>query len=224
MGDEGEEGLPDKEYEYVGDRNPETRVRQTDANPATATFPNGDVFVGHYKEGKRNGKGEYSWKEKDVEKGKYVGDYKDHKRQTATGGEPGIYIDASTGGKYTGEWFENKRHGKGVYTYPNNDVYSGEWINGMKQGRGTYIYAANGCQLIGDWMEGKFVAGECAYPNGTRYRGKFDGSKPTGAGRYVFANGNMQDGEYTEKMVGDEGDDDAKGIPTWNGNKLSWVA
>ena len=34
------------------------------------------------------------------------------------------------GGKYIGEWKQNKMFGKGVLYYPNNEIaYDGEWRN-----------------------------------------------------------------------------------------------
>ncbi len=46
------------------------------------------------------------------------------------------------GSKYDGDWNENVREGYGTYTYPNNDTYEGEWKNHQRQGKGTYTYAA----------------------------------------------------------------------------------
>jgi radial spoke head protein 1 len=40
------------------------------------------------------------------------------------------------GSKYDGEWNENVREGHGTYTYPNNDTYEGAWNNGKRQGPG----------------------------------------------------------------------------------------
>jgi radial spoke head protein 1 len=45
------------------------------------------------------------------------------------------------GSKYDGEWNENIREGYGTYTYPNNDTYVGEWKNHKRDGKGTYTYA-----------------------------------------------------------------------------------
>jgi radial spoke head protein 1 len=46
------------------------------------------------------------------------------------------------GSKYDGEWNENVREGHGTYTYPNNDTYEGEWKNHQRHGKGNYTYAA----------------------------------------------------------------------------------
>ena len=42
---------------------------------------------------------------------------------------------------YQGETKDGKRHGRGVYLYPNGDMYDGEWRKSRKYGRGVYRYA-----------------------------------------------------------------------------------
>ena len=72
----------------------------------TVTYPNGDGYVGAYKNGKANGQGTYT-----VANGaKYVGAFKD-----------GIYHGKGTftfadGEKYVGAFKDNKRYGQG-YQY-----------------------------------------------------------------------------------------------------------
>ena len=36
----------------------------------------------------------------------------------------------------------NERNGQGVYNYANGDVYDGEWRNNCKEGKGVYTCAA----------------------------------------------------------------------------------
>ena len=89
----------------------------------------------------------------------------------------GIYLYKKGGHRYEGKWKENhkhgigkmeyrkkgtyfgrlfsdpgyfqnsRRHGEGVFTYPNGDTYSGNWKWGKKQGRGTYIYKDTGMKV-----------------------------------------------------------------------------
>ena len=42
---------------------------------------------------------------------------------------------------YKGETKNGKRHGQGVYLYPNGDMYDGGWRKSRKYGKGVYIYA-----------------------------------------------------------------------------------
>lgn len=55
------------------------------------------------------------------------------------------------GGKYIGEWKENKMNGKGVLYYPNNEIaYDGEWKDDQLWGRGT-LYNEDVSQLNGSF-------------------------------------------------------------------------
>jgi len=48
---------------------------------------------------------------------------------------------------YLGEFLKGKRHGDGLFTYPNGDIYSGCWKNGKKHGTGTYIFTKKGGEM-----------------------------------------------------------------------------
>jgi hypothetical protein len=65
-----------------------------------------------------------------------TGDYVKNKRHGK-----GIFYYPD-GSKYDGDWNENVREGSGTYTYPNGDTYEGEWKNHQRHGKGTYTYAA----------------------------------------------------------------------------------
>jgi len=43
-------------------------------------------------------------------------------------------------GKYEGEW-DNKRIGKGVQYYDNNDIYLGDFKDDLFDGSGVYLFA-----------------------------------------------------------------------------------
>ena len=40
---------------------------------------------------------------------------------------------------YEGEWHENRKHGKGKYTYQNGGIYNGDFVNDLPHGFGEYI-------------------------------------------------------------------------------------
>lgn len=40
----------------------------------------------------------------------------------------------------TGDFIDGLRNGQGTYTYSNGDKYTGEWSNDFKSGRGEYAY------------------------------------------------------------------------------------
>jgi hypothetical protein len=49
----------------------------------------------------------------------------------------GTYYFAEDGSKYEGQWKNDKRHGKGKYTFKNGGYYDGEWADGKRQGQGV---------------------------------------------------------------------------------------
>ncbi len=56
------------------------------------TYPDGDKYVGEWKDGKRHGEGTYTWSDGD----KYVGEYKDGKSWNGT--------DYDKNGNILGKW------------------------------------------------------------------------------------------------------------------------
>lgn len=52
------------------------------------------------------------------------------------------------GRTYVGEWFENQMHGEGVESWPNGSRYEGQFQGNKRHGRGTFTWA-DGRQYIG---------------------------------------------------------------------------
>ncbi|MGB1592928.1 MAG: hypothetical protein ACPIOQ_09260 [Promethearchaeia archaeon] len=64
-----------------------------------------------------------------------------------------------SGGKYTGEWKDNKMHGRGEFKFTREgkergDRYVGEWQHGQQHGTGTYYYR-NLDRYAGEWAHGQ---------------------------------------------------------------------
>jgi radial spoke head protein 1 len=165
-GSDNEEGDP-YELVYPGEEdNEEKRKWVGPDGEATATFGNQDTYTGEYKDGKRHGKGVYTFfaasqgNEEDEEEGNpvsYDGDYSECKRN---GVGTFKYPDKSV---YLGEWVNNQRHGQGTYTYPNGDKYCGSWVGDKKQGPGTYIFAADMTQVTGVFQNDECTEGKWTY-------------------------------------------------------------
>ena len=89
------------------------------------------------------------------------------------------------GAKYSGEWKNNKRQGKGVYysskLIHRSFIFKGNWKNNIRHGRGQFVfedtdYRFNTKLFSGEWKEGAFINyGTEKLMNG-RVNNKADGS------------------------------------------------
>ncbi|XP_025203123.1 radial spoke head 1 homolog [Melanaphis sacchari] len=162
-----------------------------------AILPNGDAYVGTYKNGHRHGRGQYRFKNGAIYQGCY--------REGLRNGK-GImrYSDKS---KYEGHWINNKKDGTGVFKFKNKDKFSGSWKSDMKHGLGTYTFCKTGAILKGMWLNDKKVKNfQVFYPasNGTGFTfyGTWDDNEMvSGKGYYVFEHlACMQSGTYVENL------------------------
>ena len=104
----------------------------------------------------------------------------------------------SDGTKYSGEWKDNKHHGKGTCNFSNGDRYEGEWKDHKKHGQGSYIYS-NGGRYDGEWRDGNYHGkGTCIYSNGSRYDGEWKDHRQHGKGTCSYSNGGRYDGEWRD--------------------------
>ncbi len=104
----------------------------------TMKWPNRDMYVGEWKNGKFHGVGTLIW----ANGIKYTGDWKN-------GIEDGKgTVTWPNGTKYIGERYNAKAHGKGTMIWPNGDMYVGEWKDDKKHGLGKMT-----------WLDGNFFEG-----------------------------------------------------------------
>lgn len=109
----------------------------------TESYPDGTVYVGEWKDGKRHGSGTYRHADGTV----YDGAWQDGTKE----GEGSMRW--AVGNEYTGEWANGHRQGRGVYKDTSGDTYEGEWWAGKKDGHGICRFAN------GDTFEGRYKAG-----------------------------------------------------------------
>ena len=64
-----------------------------------------------------------------------------------------LNFSSRNGDRYAGEYFGDKIHGFGVYSFANGHCYEGSWHEGKKQGFGMYTFR-NGDKRSGDWDSG----------------------------------------------------------------------
>ncbi|MFN0215473.1 MAG: caspase family protein, partial [Saprospiraceae bacterium] len=137
----------------------------------------------------------------------------------------GVYRYASNS-KYTGQFKNSLRHGKGKMTYTDGSIYEGPFNYGKKQGDGGTITYINGDKYAGQWSgdlpngrgkyffktkeryEGNFVNGEfdgqgtMYYADGAYFTGGWKKSKKHGSGTLVSTDGEQKSGTWNQgKLV-----------------------
>ena len=113
----------------------------------TKIYENGDKYVGNFINGKRTGKGTYTWA---ATGNKYIGDFINGKRSGK-----GTFIWAS-GDIYVGDFVDGKRTGKGTFIWASVGRYVGDFVDGKIEGEGIYT-PINGEKLEGKFENGKLV-------------------------------------------------------------------
>ena len=83
------------------------------------TYSNGNKYIGQWTDGQKNGKGKFIYSNGS----KYIGDFV-YGKLTGTG-----TLTNYLGDKYVGEIKDGKRHGKGVITSPNGYTFKGVFSN-----------------------------------------------------------------------------------------------
>ncbi|XP_029671376.1 radial spoke head 1 homolog [Formica exsecta] len=167
---------------YEGERN-ENGERHGNGK---ALLPNGDLYVGQYRDGLRYGKGVYAFKNG----ARYNGDW----RHGCKYGQGIFWYPDGT--RYEGEWKRDARHGFGVYYYANNDIYEGSWKKNLRHGMGTYLYANIGTKFMGTWMDDRMQGPGQLVHERHRFHGFWKSNLPYGRGCFTFENLCMQHGHY----------------------------
>lgn len=114
---------PPREGTYLGYFSGGIRGRQKSREGAgesegTFTYANGDIYVGQWEDGKKHGKGTYSYAKDGT---KLVGDWVEGK---ITKGE-WIFPNGTF---YSGKFQYNKPNGKGVWVFKNGNQLTGEYV------------------------------------------------------------------------------------------------
>ncbi len=123
-------------------------------------YDGGDVYEGETRNGKRHGKGKYTWSDGSF----YDGEWKDGKKD---GNGKQSHPDGSC---YDGGWKDDKMDGFGVLVYSNQSRYEGHWSEGNENGHGMLTFA-NGNSYDGDWVNGEMNGnGIYTYANGEKYK------------------------------------------------------
>jgi len=162
-------------------------------------YPNGDRYVGEYKV-EADKKEILHGKGEYVSKGfRYSGDFKDNKKQGK-----GVYI-WSDGAKYTGDFADDQASGRGVWEFASGDKYEGDVLNAVMTGKGVLI-SKDGSKFEGTFADGKpHGRGVYVFANGDRYEGGIAAGKKSGKGTYVSKNGDRLEVSFVDDVANGAG-------------------
>ena len=121
------------------------------------THVNGERYRGSYKNGIKDGFGEWTHPDGDIYRGKFKAGVK---RGNGT-------YTFKNGEQYTGSFKRDKQHGLGSYKYNNGEVFRGEFKNNKRDGKG-YVIFRDDTTKSGIWLGDKFVKKD-RLKNVTRY-------------------------------------------------------
>lgn len=111
-------------------------------------------YVGEWKDNKKNGQGSFIYNDGS----KYVGEFKD-------GNLHGLGKWSNDGGDYVGEFKDGTFNGRGTFTWPDGKKYVGEWKDEDLGGRGI-MYRADGLvEESGTYRNGKLTKSEYVDPS-----------------------------------------------------------
>eukprot|EP00347_Sterkiella_histriomuscorum_P016008 403354852 len=150
--------------------------------------PNGNIFVGFYKENRGQVALEASLKFY----GRYYASGQITEGPLSNGKFHGKVCQFGPTCYYEGDFVQGFRKVYGVMLWNHGDMYCGEWKKGTYQGQGTY-YMANGKIYEGSWKDNnQHGKGVLKYPNGDTLQGQWNYSTPIGEFIYTHADGQKE--------------------------------
>ena len=90
------------------------------------------------------------------------------------------------GNIYEGEFKRGEMTGKGIYLWRNKQRYEGDFVNGIKHGKGIYIWP-DGFEYNGEYVNGiREGRGIYKWKDGRVFEGLFKNGKPDGKGKLTY--------------------------------------
>lgn len=83
---------------------------------------------------------------------KYIGKFENNKKNGK--GEYTFSEENKELKEYNGDFLDDNRHGKGILLFKNKNTYEGEFIENKIQGHGEFIWAHDGSSYTGYWENG----------------------------------------------------------------------
>jgi len=142
---------------------------------------NGSTYKGQFFQGKKEGLGQEIYENGSF----YEGHYENGIRQGQ-----GRFVSFN-GDLFQGEFQNNKAHGVGtLYTYDSQTTYTGNFFNDKPHGKGKEEYS-DGTFYLGDFREGR-MTGKCKFifKDGGVYKGDVVEGMACGKGQYTYKNPN----------------------------------
>eukprot|EP00928_Gymnodinium_smaydae_P072724 TRINITY_DN56025_c0_g1_i1.p2 TRINITY_DN56025_c0_g1~~TRINITY_DN56025_c0_g1_i1.p2 ORF type:complete len:270 (-),score=47.79 TRINITY_DN56025_c0_g1_i1:96-830(-) len=204
MGEEEEAPveLTRTEYGLVPEGGEEQKFSVEFTGSARAEYLNGDIYVGAFANGHRQGPGQYKYYKKEKNGDEETAYYDTFKGYFKDDLKTGLgLMKYKKGGFYHGNFKNGKRHGNGTFKYENGDIYSGMWENGKRHGEGTYVYAKTKYTITGIWVDGQITTGKWTLTDGTKYEGRFKNQKPVGDGAWTTSKGTIVEGQYEQQVL-----------------------
>ncbi|KAG7347750.1 TIR domain containing protein [Nitzschia inconspicua] len=124
----------------------------------------------------------------------YIGEYNDRGQRHGPHGE----LIWDNGDRYVGSFVCGKRTGTGTMFHRDGSCYTGDWLNNKMHGKGQRTFA-NGDVYVGAYQHGQRCGGpDCKlkFSNGDLYVGNWDSNYFHGFGRYYFADGTVLEGNF----------------------------
>jgi len=109
-----------------------------------------------------------------------------------------------SGSKFTGEWKNGKRDGKGIIVKKDGSIFEGEYKNDKANGKGTWRFS-DGHKYEGEFKDGRFIIETKIFPNGNKYTGDFKNNLLDGKGTFTLSNGNKYIGEFKDNQFNGKG-------------------
>ena len=72
-------------------------------------------------------------------------------------------FEATRGCSYYGDWKDNMRHGKGIFTWLDGSSYDGEWESNKRHGRGELFIACTNLRYSGYWENNQLVINKAGF-------------------------------------------------------------
>jgi hypothetical protein len=148
-------------------------------------YEDGSKYIGNWKNGKKNGYGEYIYSNGDRYDGKWVGDMRC--------GYGKFYSKINS--EYEGQWEQDQPHGNGIMFYHNHTYYVGSFMKGLKEGTGQLFSYDKNSTIMSEGGDDPFSP--ATSPSGALY----ERSPQQYLNESLHPGSNVNDGASKDKLL-----------------------